>query len=276
MADEQERGFDYTLGAETGVWDAFAEEGDDENPTGYDQVEAPDLPPDPARMANAPASDPDDSDLPAEQRIKRLFERMRTRRRVLLGMLDYLQEPRNPSDLTVRVDELQEHDYSMFKAVNYAALLEQAGAIEKLNDDGTPFDSTYEQAPDRVIVDGVRFYRPAVGRRILWCNTAAGQAYLDADRPADRLRAMLEEERRYAGVFQRVLAQCSVEGGTTMAAITPLVDDDPITVNPRLYAPHFVDLLEQCEAIRWDGSWHITEIGREGLALLADMTQEGE
>ena len=272
MSDEFEEGFDFDLEPEGEGADPFADEDIDER---NDGTGTPDLPPDPQKVKAVPTT-PAAPDLPAKQRIERLFERLATRRRVMLGMLRFLQEPHNPTELNQLVDELQKHDYSMFKGNNYADLLEEAGAIERLNEDGTPFDKDFEQIPDIIEVDGVPYLKPVRGRRILWHNTPEGQAYLDADRPEDRMHDLFAEDTRYLHIYRQILTLCAGEDGTTMATITPIADDDPVTVKPRLYAPHFVDMLERCEAIIWDGRWRITELGRKGLALLADAGKEEE
>ena len=44
---------------------------------------------------------------------------------------------------------------------------------------------------------------------------------------------------------------------------------------PRFYAPHFVDRLEKCDALAWKKAWCITDIGRAGLDMLADVVDEG-
>ncbi len=41
---------------------------------------------------------------------------------------------------------------------------------------------------------------------------------------------------------------------------------------PRLYAPHFIDKLEKCDAVEWrDKSWRITEVGRAGQRIVANL-----
>ena len=56
------------------------------------------------------------------------------------------------------------------------------------------------------------------------------------------------------------------------------MDDDPLVQKPRLYAPHFIDKLEKCDALEWADTWTTTEIGREGLAIVKEMmaTQGGD
>ena len=53
-----------------------------------------------------------------------------------------------------------------------------------------------------------------------------------------------------------------------------IVDNDPLVQKPRLYAPHFVDKLEKCDALEWRKAWFTTEIGKQGLEMLADVVDE--
>lgn len=274
MSEAHDKGFDYSLGAVEESWDVFADEDIDER--GDEDESSPELVPDPEKIAKLPVEPTPAPETPAAERIARLFERLRGRKRVMMGILKFLQEPQNTLDLDVRVVELQVHDFSLYTGTNYAALLEEAGAIMKLNEDGSPFDASFEQIPDIIEINGVEFLKPVKGRRIYWQNTADGQAFLEADKPKERMWKLFEDDAIYNHIYRQILIMASAEDGTTMAAITPVADDDPITVKPRLYAPHFVDMLEQCEAIRWDGKWRITEIGREGLLRLEEEAAEAE
>ena len=49
------------------------------------------------------------------------------------------------------------------------------------------------------------------------------------------------------------------EDGKTVKEINAQVDDDPLVQKPRLYAPHFIDKLEKCDALEWADSWKTTE-----------------
>ena len=54
--------------------------------------------------------------------------------------------------------------------------------------------------------------------------------------------------------------------------INEAVDNDELLKSPRLYAPHFIDKLEKCDAVEWrDKSWRITEVGRAGQRIVADL-----
>ena len=57
-----------------------------------------------------------------------------------------------------------------------------------------------------------------------------------------------------------------------MPTINEAVDNDELLKSPRLYAPHFIDKLEKCDAVEWrDKSWRITEVGRAGQRIVADL-----
>ena len=62
------------------------------------------------------------------------------------------------------------------------------------------------------------------------------------------------------------------EAGASMPTINEAVDNDELLKSPRLYAPHFIDKLEKCDAVEWrDKSWRITEVGRAGQRIVADL-----
>ena len=87
-----------------------------------------------------------------------------------------------------------------------------------------------------------------------------------------RLTDLLNEDARYATIYERILNLTAQEGGTTIPTINDAVDNDELLKSPRLYAPHFVDKLERCDAVEWrDKSWRITAVGQEGQRLVADL-----
>ena len=90
-------------------------------------------------------------------------------------------------------------------------------------------------------------------------------------RAAHREGSALEEllasdtESVYLPVYERVLAFCAQEP-RTKPQIDAIVDDDPLVQKPRRYSNHFIELLENREALSWhDGGWNATELGRRYL-----------
>ena len=207
---------------------------------------------------------------PAAERIESLFREMAPRGRVLMGLLEHLRTPRPADGLQAEVDRLQEHDSSVYKAAHYARMLERSGAIRKVDANGVDLDKRPESKPERVEVDGAVFLKPAEKVVVHWVATEEGLAYLDSDRPLERMRELLAAEKGYLSIYRRILTLCNAEGGQTAVALNAAVDSDPLVQNPRLYAPFFTTKLERCGALVWEGTWKTTEIGRAGLAGLDD------
>ena len=83
---------------------------------------------------------------------------------------------------------------------------------------------------------------------------------------------MLSEDAKYATIYERILGLTAQESGASMPTINEAVDNDELLKSPRLYAPHFIDKLEKCDAVEWrDKSWRITEVGRAGQRIVADL-----
>lgn len=234
--------------------DFFFEEGDD-------------IPPDPSPHPPAPAkAGYRDTTLPAHERISCLFEAMSARRRMLMDLLRYAQSPRRAEEVVSFVDALQEHDYAVYTASDYTRLLEEAGALAKVDEAGERIDPDARRMPDIIVGDdGRRYYKPADIPATFWQTTEDGIAALKADAPLDRLAALLEKEAAYRTIYRRVLDLCAADGGASTAEIAHAVDDDPLVQEPRLMAPHFTNRLEQCDAIRWDGRWKTTSVDEEAL-----------
>lgn len=209
-----------------------------------------------------------DPALPAAERIDNLFRVMSARRRVLMDTLRYAVVPRPFEEMVAHIEDFQEHDYAVYSASDYLRLLEEAGALCMTDGTGTPLDPDARRVPDIVMgADGREYYRPAEAPELHWLVTAEGAAVIEADAPLSRLGDLFAREKRYSPIYRRVLALCSNKDGATTAEIARAVDDDPLLQEPRLMAPHFTDRLEQGDAIRWEGFWKITAIGRDALAL---------
>ncbi len=262
--------FDLTLDSELDEFDPLADVGEDD-----EENESADIAP-VGSATDEPVAAPAvavDTRTPQE-RIDDLFKSMAPRRKVLLGILACCSgDPQPVAEVNAEVDRLQEDNFSVYSAANLCSLLEGAGAIERITADGAPADEV-ETEPKTVVVDGVEYLEAAEPVQIYWRITEAGQAKLDADNPVERLRALLDEDAAYAVIYQRILTLCSADGGATTPSINSAVDDDPLVQKPRLYAPHFVDKLEKCDALEWRKAWFTTEVGLEGLSMLADVVDE--
>jgi hypothetical protein len=217
-----------------------------------------------AKLRDASTAD----DRCASQRVEDLFVALAPRRRVLLGILSFLDVPRRSDALQQKVEELQEHDFSVYSGYNFSLLLDEAGAIKKVNEDGSSFDEETEQLPDIVEVDGIKFFKPTDGKQVFWLITDEGRAYLEADNPFGRLTGLIAQESRYRPIYKRLLEFCGNEAGRSAEELAGLIDNDPLVQKPRKYFSYFVKKLEDCNALVWAKKWRTTEWGEKGLELL--------
>ena len=215
-----------------------------------------------------------DDDRPASERIEELFSRLKPRKRVLTGILRFLDAPKRADVLQAKVDELQEYDYSVYDGYSYSKLLYRAGAIDKVDENGDPFPEDYEQEPDIIEVEGVRYYKPTDGVLVYWITTQDGWDFLAKDDPEQRMKDLLNDHIIYAPIYQTVLNACASPDGASAQLLADLVDSDPLLEKPRRWSSFFTKRLEDCESIRWAGAWKITDIGHKALGILAEIIAE--
>lgn len=210
---------------------------------------------------------------PAAERIADLFTAMAPRRKTLLGILAFCEEPMAVEEVNTHIDQLQLHNASVYSPAALCDLLKEAGALE-LVDAENEITNSLEAEPVVVEVDGVEYLEPGEPLELFWHTTPEGMDAVNQDNPLERTRALLDEDVKYATIYKRILELADTEGGVTIKAINNVVDNDPLVKKPRLYAPHFVDKLEKSDAIEWNGAWQTTETGREALQLLSDVIDE--
>lgn len=288
MADFDLRNFSFSM--EDGTFDFGGEE-----PTAMDEVgndpgiflpnkegRTEFLPPDPDRVPQAPAVDqakPEYAARPAEERTRELFNNMNPHRRVLYGVLRALREPVGNDQVADVVDALRAHKFSVYSPSNICTMLETAGAVSRVLEDGTPYDQ-FEPEPKIVVEDGVEYWQAVPAPMPYWQITEAGQAQLDSYRPIEKLEATFAEEAEYLSLYKRILTMCAQDAGATMKQMSAAVDNDPlVATEPRNYfVQHFVEALERGEGVAWDGkAWRTTEIGRQALAdNLSDVVDDYE
>lgn len=253
------------------LYDPLAEDGPGEEDAAEQLWGEPEFVPQGADNLGAAPASPDASaprdERPASERIADLFEEMGLRRHTLGQIIELCREPRPAHEVNEQVDALQAHRYSVFSAADLTGLLEEAGALERVTEDGTPYAQVRIE-PRTVERDGVEYLEPGQAPAVFWRATADGLASLACDDPLARIEATFEEEPQYLPVYRRVLELCACDEGCPIGAIGAAVDDDPLLSSPRLFAAHFVERLERCDALAWEGSWRTTDAGLEALAEL--------
>ena len=214
---------------------------------------------------------PDHDERPADVRLAELFDEMVNRRKTLLAILDYCREAQPVREVADYIGELKLRDKSVFSANDFTSLLQRAGGLERVGEDGEKYVEV-ELEPKTVVVDGVEYLEPQTPPPAFWRTTQAGAAFVDADDPDARLQQVFEEESTYLPIYRRILTLCHVTGGADARRIAKEVDSDPMLQNPRYYSSRFVEKLKLNDALVWqDKTWVVTDLGLMALDQLKDV-----
>lgn len=213
----------------------------------------------PAPPASGPA-------VPARERIERLFADMPPYRGWFLKLIEACKEPRDLQGVGEVVEDLRSRRRCVYTAANFCAMLESAGAFEKVTCDGLPY-SEVEPQLEEVEEDGKTFLRPTPPPEALWRSTPEALEVLADNDPLAALLQIVEDQKDYTGVFAEILEMCDGDG-SSIGQIKSQVNSNPALEYPKKTAQFFMDYLDRNGAIEWDGAWKITEVGRDLLERL--------
>lgn len=211
---------------------------------------------------------PYDEDDPAYP-IDQLMFQMAQQRKILMGILEFCKDSPLVADVNDEVDRLKEYSPNVYTAYDLCTILVEKGGLELLDDDGNPYD---EDAIEPSIVEdevGALYYEANDPADLHYHTTDAGQTILDDDDPLGRAQGFFDDDPDLVSIYKRVMKLCDGEGAT-LDALNEAVNDDELVQSPRIYAPFFIDRLERCDAIEWEGIWKLTDVGREALELISD------
>ncbi len=199
----------------------------------------------------------------AQDAIEELLRRNPGCKPVFLAIIEACCEPRTTSEVAQAVSAAQAENRSVYTPLSLCSILERAGALT----------SEVPDSADEVVEreDGIEYLEVKEAPEATWTSTDDGLIVLSAHREGGALRELLasESEAIYRPVYERVLAFCA-ERPQPKSAIDALVDDDPLVQSPRRYSNHFIELLENREALAWhDGGWNATELGLRYLEEIA-------
>lgn len=251
-------------------YDALSEEAE---PTGAD-----------SDAADSTATTVEQEQKSDEERLTKLLASMETRRKVLLGILDLCREPKLSEELVRAVDGLQAHNQSVFASTTLINLLEQAGGLNHINEDGSPFVAPGAKAEEELTKEEpagetaddegreideedfeVEFAEVEAPVRSFWVATEAGIAAVEADNPEARATALLDDDAELLPVYREIL-EALADGPLTKPQVSDIVRAHPLTQDARHQAGYFIDRLERVDAIEWANPWTLTEAGRALLA----------
>ena len=238
----------------------------------------------------------------ADERLAKLVDTMPGQTKMLTRILDFCRECRATQEVLDAVAAWQKLNFSVYEPAVLCGLLEKAGGLDHVNEDGTPYvqpdegaassatsedaqDATDEKQADQA--EGVLTQEaclegeagtdevseedfddscaePEPQRPSFWVTTQAGLDLVAEHDPRAHVAQMLEDEAYYMPVYRELLEKLA-DGPMTKKEIDVIVRANPASESPRRLGGYFVDRLERIEAIEWTGAWSITEIGRELL-----------
>lgn len=100
---------------------------------------------------------------------------------------------------------------------------------------------------------------------VMYAATEAGRQAVRDRWSAHAAAQVVADEPEYLPIWKKVLELCCAEGGATKTAIAAQVDDDPLLKEPRRWCQYFLGKYKDVNALQWDKTWQITDIGRELL-----------
>lgn len=205
-------------------------------------------------------------EIPARERIARLFDDMPPYKRWLIDIMQACREPQRAEAIEQMVEGLRAKRHCVFNAASFRTMLEEAGALEKLTLDGEPYGEV-EPKLEEVEEDGKTYLRPTQPPEAMWRTTPEGLEAIEANDPLDALTQIVTEQGDYVEVFAEILGMCEGDGAS-INEIKKQVNTNPVLEYPKKTAQFFMDYLDRNSAIEWDGAWKTTEVGRRLLQRL--------
>lgn len=205
----------------------------------------------------------------AQDAIEELLHRNPGRKPVFLQIIEFCCDEHTSEEVAQLVEQAQAENRSVYTPQSLCTILERAGAlVSRTEEPETSEEQGEGDSPVEQDCDGeAEAHMPAAHPTTCWTSTDEGLTVLAAHREGSALEELLasDTESVYLPVYERVLAFCAQEP-RTKPQIDAIVDDDPLVQKPRRYSNHFIELLENREALSWhDGGWNATDLGRRYL-----------
>ena len=192
------------------------------------------------------------------------------RRPVLVSILGWCEGGCLNSELTEKVDVLQEDNRSVYGTTTLCRMLERAGALE------LEMPETSDAHED--VEEGVEYLEIKERVDPVWRTTEAGSAvHAQMTSGASFRDIVLDRDSLYLEVYRAVMNAVD-EHPRTKVEIEELVDTFDVVKSPRRFGAHFIDMLERTDALEWKNhAWQLTDLGRTMMPEVeAMLSKKGE
>lgn len=210
-----------------------------------------------------PISVPRDDTRPASVRIAELLDRLGSQRVTCLGILGACAEPASYERVREVVEEAQRGNASVFDAGRLCSLLQRAGALERVDEQGLPYDP--DEMLEEVSDGDARYLRASAEQDAYWLATPEGLAAIPSVNHSTELASLLEADALYLPIYRGILDMASREEGVKAPALMATLDRDPLLQRPKRSCTLFVQRLHDVSALEWRGAWFATELGAQAL-----------
>ena len=240
---------------------------------------------------------------PPAERIAKLIAGLPGQKFRILSGVRVCADPKTLEEAAADLEALYPQGTSVYPATRIIELLAEAGALERIDPDqpedpDTPEDGAAEAAESSSVSPAddaagderiesiswdeadLEFDEVEPAEPSIYVATEAGLAAIEEHWSADAAAKVVADEPQYRTIYKRVLDLCAEPGGKTKVEIADEIDGDPLLQEPRRWCQYFLEKLRETNALEWDGTWTVTDIGANLLAsdLFADMqtTEESE
>lgn len=242
------------------------EEMDDDNP--YDTIDYPTVRNDPEVLLSKESIFTPERQGSAKEAILALIDHNPARRTVIVGILGACKDGLATSELRKFVEEKQEFNKSVFDSTTYCRMLERAG--------GLTVEVPEVTEEHEVVEDGVVYLEIKEKVDPIWTTTEDGLAVFDEMTNGFRCRNMVyKRDAKYYDVYLEVLDFIEKQPRSRQE-IDDFVENFEICQHPKRYGGHFIDMLEQTDAIVWlNDAWQLTADGTKMLAEMREANRIG-
>ncbi len=183
-------------------------------------------------------------------------------REIFLHILSMLREPAEEEALREHVHALPEMAIAMRTPREYLEILKRVGALdcdeaEIVPDFEALADVESASENDALIPNASEREAPAANR--VWRITEAGRAVSETLAADRRLAQLLDDGPEYRASYRAILHACARP--RTRVEIDSILQSRPELSNPGVNTAFYLDRLEQCGGLIWDGGWKSTEAG---------------
>lgn len=204
------------------------------------------------------------------ERIRDLLKDMAPCRRLMMGVMALCREAASVEQVNAAIEEMRAQEYTVFSAASITEQLQKAGALELVTAEGEPYVEA-DAEPKVVVVDGVEFLEPVEPAVPYWRTTEAGIETLAANNPLQRLKALFAEDEKFLPAYKSILILAGKGKGVTAQQMSAALKDNALLSEANLMPAHFLQKLDQCDALIWKNGWVTSDLGRQILEEIKDV-----